>query len=169
MRPANETHTYDGQLGERKAELKKHLERASSQGRERKLELFGKLAAHLRTINGHTPQAEMYLSIIIQDFAQSNSGPNYDPTNDLFAIDLLVLCAELCFHDDASVAKEASELLNAQLTEMATGFCAQGRTHRLFQVVASFSEYLHPGTKVSEYLHPGTKVSEYLLPLSDPK
>lgn len=145
MRPANETHTYDGQLRERKAELKKHLERASSEGRERKLELFGKLAARLRTVNGHTPQTDAYLNIIIQDFALSvseTSGPNYDPTNDLFAIDLLVLCAELCFHDDASVAKEASELLNAQLTEMATGFCPAGRTTRLAQVVFSFSEFL---------------------------
>ena len=139
---ATETHSYDGKLASRKLEIDKHLTRAAKSGKEEKIAMFNRLLAHLRTKSGFSPQSEANLRTIIRDFTQDNAGPNYDPTNNLFAIDLLWLCAELCFLTSSEVADEVSMLINIQLEEMSSGMCAQGRTHRLFQVVASFSEYL---------------------------
>ncbi len=70
-----------------------------------------------------------YLQIIINDIGTSK---NYDPTNCLNADDLLCLCWE--YKDDEDFIQE----LNIQLLDMATGFCPQGRTHRLYQLLVAF-------------------------------
>jgi len=146
---ATETHTYDGKLSERKNEIEKHLQRAASFPKEERLRMFQKLIVHLRAKPCFTIQTEANFNTIIRDFELDNACPNYDPSNHLFAIDLLWLCAELCFSSPKNgeiypfdVANEASILTNIQLGEMSSGMCPQGRTTRLIQVVWSFLEFL---------------------------
>lgn len=139
---STETHFYDGKLSSRKTEIDKLLTKASSYKKEEKLKAFSKLLEYLRTKPCFTSQTEINLSTIIRDYAQDNAYPNYDQTNNLFAIDLLWLCYELCFLGTGTTPEEVSILLNVQLDEMSSGMCAQGRVARLFQVVSSFSEFL---------------------------
>lgn len=144
---ATDTHAYDGQLSQRKLEIDKHLTKAAKRGKEERIKTFNRLLAHLRTKACFSPQTEANLTTIIRDFVQDNAGPNYDSTNNLFAIDLLCLCSDLCFEVSQEVSDEVSTILNVQLDEMSSGMCAPGRTTRLFQVVATFSEYLPEHSK----------------------
>lgn len=137
-----DTHQYDGKLLSRKKEIDGYLQKCSLRGKEEKLSMFAKLLVHLRTKPCFTMRTESNFNTIVRDFELDNAGPNYDPTNHLFAIDLLWLCAELCFLGDQSVADEASVLVNIQLDEMSSGMCPQGRTTRLMQVVCSFLEFI---------------------------
>lgn len=57
---------------------------------------------------------------------------NYDPSNDINADDLLCLCY------DHINKPEFIELLIEQLIEMTYGMCAQGRTHRLLQILLPY-------------------------------
>lgn len=61
---------------------------------------------------------------------------NFDSSNNIWADDLLVLCLP---HLDNPDFREA---MTEQLNDMRTGFCPQGRTHRLYQLVKAFP----PGT-----------------------
>lgn len=135
-----DTHTYDGQLKNRLAEIKSFLDEASKMSKEEKLDRFYKLKSFLKC----NPQADTFLSGIIRDYETGNHGANHDPTNNIHAEDLLVLCFNLCFRSAKSpeIAEEVSSLLSLQLEDMATGYCPQGRTTRLVQVVLSFSEFL---------------------------
>ena len=118
-----ETHFYDGQL--EKAVLEADLSRASQKTSEEKLAAFGLLRSLLPKITHHN------FDVIVRDFIRTGrtKGANYDPTNDLYADDLLYLCSEL------SSDPVLIDLLTAQLVDMSTGICPQGRTHRLFQVL----------------------------------
>lgn len=139
---ATDTHTYDGQLASRRREIEKLLTEASSKTREEKLSILTKLSNHLRASPCFSPNSNANLGTIIRDFEQNNAAPNYDPSNNLFAIDLLLLCADLCFSTSKEVSDEATTLINIQLDEMSSGMCPPGRTTRLMQVVSSFAEYL---------------------------
>lgn len=57
---------------------------------------------------------------------------NYDPTNNINADDLLCLCYDHINDEDFV------ELLIEQLIEMTYGMCAQGRTHRLLQILLPY-------------------------------
>lgn len=78
-----------------------------------------------------TPKAFIYLHGIIKDYGTSK---NYDPTNKLSADDLLYLTS-YHLHDETFII-----LLIEQLENMEAGFCEQGRTHRLFQLILAFQE-----------------------------
>lgn len=138
-----DTHSYDGQLASRRREIEGMLAKAFAHTREEKLAMLAKLSGHLRSSLCFTPSSGANLTTIIRDFEQNNAAPNYDPTNNLFAIDLLWLCADLCFSTTKEVSDEVSMLINIQLDEMSSGMCPQGRTTRLMQVVSSFAEYLN--------------------------
>ena len=71
--------------------------------------------------------------------ADARTQKNYDPTNELYAEDLLYLCYELCIK-----VKEPDfdAVFIDKLNEMNTGMCPQGRTHRLLEVVMTFQEFL---------------------------
>lgn len=71
-----------------------------------------------------------YLTAIVRDVG---TPANHDPSNSLCADDLIVACWEHRMNED--FMRE----LEAQLEDMRTGFCPQGRTHRLFQLLAAFS------------------------------
>jgi hypothetical protein len=62
-----------------------------------------------------------------------NTDHNIDPTNNINADDLICLCWE---HKDNNVFVEELEI---QLADMINGNCAQGRTHRLYQLLLAFN------------------------------
>lgn len=127
-------HQFDGQLFPDKSLLQEHLHRAALISKDQKQNSFLKLRTMLLPNNN--------LDTIIHDFYiyGRNIGPNYDPTNDLYADDLLYLCYELLHrsfdHNDLTA------LLNDQFNEMSSGMCPQGRTHRLISVVLAYQEFL---------------------------
>ncbi len=137
-----QTHTYDALLKERKLEIKSHLERVLLIDRQTKLDMFEKLSVLLRTSGGYNNPSELYFNVIVNDYKNNNNAPNYDPSNELFAPDLLYLCGELCFSKDTKVVEDVLELTNIQLSDMATGPCPPGRTTRLIQIVLSFQNFL---------------------------
>lgn len=134
MSELTNTHFYDGKLGELKAFLEPDLLQTGQRTAEEKLAFFQLLRTKLpRT-------AHRNFDIVVQDFIKTGRtpGPNYDPTNNLYADDLLYLCGSLAQNFDWDPI--LIDLLAAQFIEMSTGMCAQGRTHRLFQVLWAFRE-----------------------------
>lgn len=75
------------------------------------------------------PLAQHHLSIIVNSIG---TGANYDPSNQISADDLISLC--FCHRDNSDFLS----MLELQLIDMRTGFCPQGRTHRLFQLLLAF-------------------------------
>lgn len=71
-----------------------------------------------------------FLKKIISDFGKNS---NIDKTNGLIADDLVCMCWN---HRNN---KDFIEILQLQLKDMSTGFCPQGRTHRLYQTLMAFS------------------------------
>jgi hypothetical protein len=120
-----DVHTFDGQLLEIKTFLLPYLEISP----ENKFNVF----QQLKILIG----SNVTFDIIVNN---SKSNENYDPTNDLYADDLLYICgiiAENIPDKDSFVST-----FNEQLTDMSTGMCAQGRVHRLFQIIIAFEEFL---------------------------
>lgn len=79
------------------------------------------------------PRAFSFLSRIVQAMG---TAANIDTTNNLVADDLICLCWN--HRENSTFILE----LEAQLLDMATGFCPQGRTHRLFQILLPFQDTL---------------------------
>lgn len=75
------------------------------------------------------PKAIHYLTSIVNDIGTLN---NVDHTNHLNADDLIYFC--WTFRNNEAFIKE----LEIQLLDMETGFCPQGRTHRLYQILIVF-------------------------------
>lgn len=113
------THTYDGKLNN------DILPSLSLVDKESKLnELLD--AARLT----FDPISIKFLQSIISDTGKSS---NVDITNGLVADDLLALCWYYKSNEDFMI------ILNEQLRDMSTGFCPQGRTHRIFQTLVAFN------------------------------
>lgn len=133
------THTYDGKLEQTKLQLLEDIFRVSQISKSDKLNAFGHLRLELQKYPLPQP-AQRCFEAIFQTFSQMGhvpSGGNYDPTNDLFADDLLYLCFErVVKYQDADFA----QAFILQLGDMALGLCAQGRTTRLFQILLAFRE-----------------------------
>lgn len=127
-------HIFDGQLLEAKALLSVYLESAAEVSSEDKIMAFEQLKTFI--------QPNLNFDIIVNDFKTfgHNLGSNYDPTNELYADDLLYLCAILLEKLDNT--DEFLFIFNQQLIDMSTGMCPQGRTHRLFQIIMAFKEFL---------------------------
>ena len=119
------THTYDGNLSvNHLPDLIFVKELSLDQKRYRGLELIN--AAKIIPISH---QALSFLENIVYSMG---TAANIDNTNGLIADDLICMCW---------IYRENSEfisVLETQLIDMATGFCPQGRTHRLFQTLLAF-------------------------------
>lgn len=116
------THTYDGKLT---IELLPSLTLVQS------LTPIEKQCMCEQLLNHSFQQiARHYLINIIKDIG---SIANVDNSNNLVAEDLLCLCVE---HQNN---EEFMETLEAQLIDMNTGFCPQGRCIRLFQTILAFN------------------------------
>lgn len=118
------THNYDGKLCT--TELDKlciihnlPLEEKREYGRGLILSVTGKINV----------KAMLFLRRIVQAMGTQS---NIDKTNNLAADDLICLCWE--YKENPIFLSN----LEAQLIDMSNGFCPQGRTHRLFQLLLAF-------------------------------
>lgn len=118
MDPLN-THSYDGKIkiGELLDEI------SIEQKRDRCIEIRNSVFQKI------SKKALYYLDEIISSIGTSK---NVDDTNGLVAEDILCRCWPMKENNDFIVE------LELQLLDMETGFCPQGRTHRLFQVFVAF-------------------------------
>lgn len=160
-----DTHMYDGKLRDRLASFRSFLVEAASQSAEDKSAMFDSIAEEIKKTR---PGAELcfidalrearsnriglecdsyavlYINRIKQDML-SKSSANYDPTNDVYADDVLWLCGKIltghtrqCLSNKNDFVKE----LAMNLEDMRFGDCPQGRTTRLLQVMFSFEEFI---------------------------
>jgi len=120
-----DTHSYDGNLS---VELLPDLMYIRELQKEQKIER-GKDIKDI-AVATFNPTAIRYLDGIINDIG---TDANVDSSNGLIADDLLCLC--WVYRDNSNFMIE----LETQLMDMETGFCPQGRTHRLFQTLMAFS------------------------------
>ena len=118
-------HIFDGQLLEAREELLPYLLNISS---EDKIIVFEELRKYISHVN---------FDMIIND---SHNASNHDLSNDLHADDLLYLCGIIM--EKLEDKETFIEMLNEQLNDAHSGMCAQGRTHRLFQLIIAFKEFL---------------------------
>lgn len=121
------THSYDGKIDTNQLpDLISVRQLTLDQKKEKGLELISD--AKLIPMN-HTSVS--YLENIVKSMGTSS---NIDTTNDLIADDLICLCWIYRHNCDFM------SILEVQLMDMSTGFCPQGRTHRLFQTLLAFAE-----------------------------
>jgi hypothetical protein len=126
MANLTDTHTYDGKLVFNTCTDLISIAQTLSLDQKREK------GRDIRTIADplFDPMALHYLDVIINDIGTAD---NIDTTNNLVADDLLCLCWE--YRNNSDFMKE----LELQLLDMNTGFCPQGKTHRLFQILEIFS------------------------------
>jgi hypothetical protein len=122
-----DTHIYDGKLDNKSIpELKDIIFLSNEEKKIKCMDVYnGYIKKERNKISIH------FLMKIIDDIGTEQ---NYDPTNSLRAEDLLVLCSNFRSNDDFL------NELEIQLIDMQSGFCSQGRTHRLFQLVKCYLE-----------------------------
>lgn len=121
------THTYDGKIniGEL-PDISTVKQLPIEQKKQRGNEL---LFAASNGVHRLHPTATHNLNQII---SQMGTPSNIDMTNGLIADDLICIC--WIYREN----KEFMSALETQLIDMSTGFCPQGRTHRLFQILLAF-------------------------------
>lgn len=111
------THWWDGKLDKN---LLKNIDMVKELSLDQKKEKMATLLPFLSN--------KLWLEQIINDAGTEN---NFDQTNGLVAEDLVCLSSDL-------ISPDFIFMLEEQLNDMVTGFCSQGRTHRLFQLVLAF-------------------------------
>jgi hypothetical protein len=120
------THTYDGKIDiNQLPDLITIRQLTLDQKKERGVELL--IAAS--NILGINPIAIYHLKGIIESMGTLL---NIDMTNGLFADDLICICWVYRYNSEFMAE------LETQLMDMNSGFCPQGRTHRLFQILVAF-------------------------------
>ena len=75
------------------------------------------------------------LNTIVSDFSRFGrniNSPNYDPSNNYYACELLLLSSYILKRDE-----ELYPLFFEQIDDMSTGMCPPGRTTRLLQFIIS--------------------------------
>lgn len=129
-----ETHFYDGKLIERKEEIKNFLLKASGVTIESKRVSFGILKSKLL-------ERPLFMGIPVMFYDLLVNSSAFDPTNQVKVDDLLYLCCLISENKNVNI-NDFLGILIIQLEDMATGFCPQGQTTRLLQIVLSFQEFL---------------------------
>lgn len=130
------THAYDGKLGQWISKIQGKLDEAGSISEIEKKRVFEVLHLRLKEYPEFDTAAERCFKAVNGCTPLHGSG-NYDNKNNLYADDLLYICAMLVLSDDNEVVTDAREgmlgVLCMQFHDMATGLCPQGRTTRLLQ------------------------------------
>jgi hypothetical protein len=119
---ALETHSYDGKLN--KWSLIDYYPKYTDME-------YTKMGMQIIAKSTNFNRIAMYHLIQMVNEINDNDR-SYDPTNDISVGDLLFLCKN--YIDNQDFMNE----FEIQLTDMQTGFCPQGRTHRLFQLLLTF-------------------------------
>ncbi len=122
------THFYDNKVSKSLiSRIEDDIQSFHGISKQEKLDRF----LHVRGLlisNGITPTGLKYYDIMIEDFKVGNKN-NCDPINNLDAIDLLYCVVN---------KPNTLPILCEQLEDMKTGFCPQGRTIRLVQIISVF-------------------------------
>lgn len=138
------THFFDGRLETMIQDyVFEDIERVKSFKEEKKIGFD-----YLRNKKGYTQNGLTYLNSMIDTFHKfGRGGDNYDPLNYLFACDLLYIIYEKILEEDKKDEHDYFDLLVIQLEDMKSGFCPQGRTIRLLQVILMLRDDLTSTSK----------------------
>ena len=144
------THFFDGKLAGIISFIQADIERARGISKVEKIRAFHVLLPLIESHENCTPNVIRCFHAIYSSYAQNSGGldqsnPNYDSVNCLYADDLLYLIYEKASEQNNS---EYTNLLVANLEEMATGLCPQGRTIRLLQILIMLRNDLTPTSDV---------------------
>ena len=124
------THTYDNQLTK---DIYDNIEPFvfifNSMEKSDKLVMLDKLRS---VINIDNTSGIEYYDKMVKDFID-NTDSNYDPINKLNAIDLLYIIFTIYQHN-----YDIIPLFIEQLKDLESGFCPQGRTIRLIQIIQPY-------------------------------
>ncbi len=124
------THFYDRCLSNELLEkINPLISKASEISKEDKLSAFIELRMEILD----DILALKYYDEIINDYVENNN-LNYDPINNFSSIDLLYNVYLIFTKDNNNI----TSLLIEQLKDMQTGFCPQGRTIRLIQLIQPY-------------------------------
>lgn len=124
MDPLN-THTYDSQLAINLIPGLTEMKEMNIEDKKIRGQELLDAAPDMNAIS------KLFLTQII---ASMGSPANIDASNGLIADDLLSIC--WIYRENPKFILE----LDIQLQDMITGFCPQGRTHRLFQLLLAFND-----------------------------
>ena len=129
--PSN-THYYDNNMGKEVFEKINQFRNTKDEiNKDEKLSCFNNMRVELENIKTKDIAMKFY-NQIIESYIQED-GKNYDPINELDPIDLLYIIYIISKNNNTVIS-----LLADQLEDMKTGFCPQGRTIRLVQIINSF-------------------------------
>lgn len=138
---SSDTHYYDGRLIELGWNLREYFE--SIYDPSKSLHYFEICRKQLTD-----PQALQVLQVLENDdiaVQGSPIGPNFDSSNNLTVGQLIGYCAIIAEHQ-----QEIKEVLETQCLEMLGGFCPQGRTTRLIQVLMVYIDWSVPKFVIPE-------------------
>lgn len=131
-KPWTNTHFYDNNISiNLKSSIQALIQSNSSIPEEDKLDTFNTVRNQLIGVNSG-PKSLHYFDKMVSDFKSDNKN-NWDPINELDAADLLFL---VCHNITRDTKHLDITLLSEQLNDMKTGFCPQGRTIRLVQIIS---------------------------------
>ncbi len=123
------THFYDRCLSKDLLEkINSLISKSREISKENKLLAFSRLRIDI----SDDILALKYYDEMINDYIENNN-INYDPINNLNPIDLLYIIYSIYIKDN-----NITSLLIEQLKDMQTGFCPQGRTIRLIQLIQPY-------------------------------
>lgn len=122
MEEKTNTHYYDKNISQ------ETLSKIGTFPKTNKLEKFKELRYDIIKCGNLT--ALKYYDLMITSYI-NNDGSNYDPINKIDCADLLYLISK-------KYNQELLPILVEQLEDMKTGFCPQGKTIRLLQIIGSF-------------------------------
>lgn len=130
------THFYDGKLNETIRYIFDILKTDLKTDPKTHPKNYPEYFAHLRSL--FVPYST---ALSITYFDMLVKSPAIDPINNLDAEYLLYICSLIAIHPKVD-QKDFFEIMNIQFEDMATGFCPQGQTIRLLQLIHSFVHFL---------------------------
>lgn len=120
-----DTHYYDGKLPIKDEKIKDVI----STYTDDELRSIIKSLRYKIESKPRSGNSLFYFDAIVRD---AHGSPNFDPINHLYANELLYIIA--IYSDSIDTL-----LLIEQLNDMKSGFCPQGRTTRLYQIIQHLS------------------------------
>lgn len=137
---ATDTHFFDGKMSDIIHHIRCEINRVRNIPNPVRIDAFNALLTKMRGLQDIplTPGAVHCFCAI------SSMNGNYDPVNNLDAGDLLYLLYEKIVLENSH---EHASLLAAQLDDMTSGLCPQGRTTRLLQILIMLKDDLTPSSK----------------------
>jgi hypothetical protein len=128
-------HLYDGQLHDQVKNISELITRVKNIPINTRHELLQNFINFLSYFV-HDKNKLTNLFIIIQDHKQDNNKNNYDPSNNLDAIDLVLISYDLLRLE--TNLPDMLIIFLEQLQDMSTGLCPPGRCTRLLQFILTF-------------------------------